>query len=163
VTGQFGRADQCALEALARFRASGDRWGEADVWDPIVVALWMGRATEVEALIRDSARRAERVGHLHAIWLCKMYSAEMYVALGDLGRAELAARESFEFAEPLSTGWLFLETIVNGYIAHYQGRFDEAARWFRRGIEIERPSPWSGTLAGGVFWTLAAKGDPAAV
>ena len=93
---QLERAGQCAREAIARFRAAGDLWGEADVWDPIVVALYMGRPTEAEALIRDSAARAERVGHQHAVWLCKNFSAEMYTALGDLERAEQAACESFE-------------------------------------------------------------------
>jgi DNA-binding winged helix-turn-helix (wHTH) protein/tetratricopeptide (TPR) repeat protein len=155
-------ADQCAREAIARFRAAGDLWGEADVWEPIATSLYMGRPTEIEVPIRDSVKRAERVGHQNAVWLCKNFSAEMYVALGNLEQAELAAHESFKLGESLSIGWLFLDAIVLGYIAQYRGRSDEAAQWFRHGIEIERQSHWSGILAGGLFWALGMKGDPAA-
>ena len=88
---QLERADRCAREAIARFRAAGDLWGEADVWDPIVIALYMGRPTEAEALLRDSAARAERVGHQHAVALCKNFSAEIVYGSRRFERAEQAA------------------------------------------------------------------------
>jgi tetratricopeptide (TPR) repeat protein len=159
---QLDAADQCAREAVARFRAAGDLWGEADVWEPIPVALYMGRPVGMEQLIRDAIQRAERVGHQISVWLLKNVTAEMYVALGDLPRADSAALQSLRLGESLTIGWLFLDTIVLGYVAHYLGRLAESERWFRYGLEIEPPSHWSGVLAGGLFWTLAAKEDPCA-
>jgi DNA-binding winged helix-turn-helix (wHTH) protein/tetratricopeptide (TPR) repeat protein len=159
---QLDAANECAREAIARFRAAGDLWGEAEVWEPIPVALYMGRPVGMEQLIRDAIQRAERVGHQSALWLFKNVTAEMYVVQGDLPRADSAALESLRLGESLAIGWLFLDTIVLGYVAHYLGRLAESERWFRHGLEIEPPSHWSGVLAGGLFWTLAAKEDPCA-
>jgi predicted ATPase/DNA-binding winged helix-turn-helix (wHTH) protein len=159
---QLDSADRCAREALARFSVAGDLWGEAEVWGPILAALYMGRPIGIEELIANAIRRAERVGHQSVVWLFKNVTAEVYVARGDLNGADSAAHESHLCGESLDTGWLFLDTIVLGYVAHYQGRLDESERWFRHGIEIENPSHWSGILAGGLFWTLAANEDPRA-
>ena len=159
---QLDAANQCAREAVARFCAAGDVWGEAEVWEPIPGALYMGRSVGMEQLIRDAIQRAERVGHQNAVWLLKNVTAEMYVALGDLTKADSAAHESLRLGQSLATGWLFLDTIVLGYVAHYLGRLAESEQWFRHGLEIEPPSHWSGVLAGGLFWTLAAKEDPRA-
>jgi tetratricopeptide (TPR) repeat protein len=159
---QLDAANECAREAVARFRAAGDLWGEAEVWEPIPVALYIGRPVGLEQQLRDAIQRAERVGHQKAVWLFKNVTSEMYVAQGDLPKADSAALESLRLGESLNIGWLFLDTIVLGYVAHYLGRLAESERWFRHGLEIEPPSHWSGVLAGGLFWTLAVKEDPCA-
>ena len=157
---QMQKADECGREALARFRASGNLWGEAEIFEPISAALWLGRPEEVEPLLRDSLLRAERVGHQNAIWACKLIFAEMMMARGDLEGAERAARDAHEFAMAISAGWAYLDYLYLGVIAHYRGQFDEAVRWIRRGIEIEPLTYQRGQLSGALFWTLAAKGDP---
>jgi tetratricopeptide (TPR) repeat protein len=164
VAGQLDRTDECAREAVTRFRAAGDLWGESEVWEPIAVALWTGRPIEAEGLIRDLVARAERVGNQNAIAMCRSFSAEMHLATGELEQAERAASESFDLGRSIfaPSGWLFLNTVVLGSLAHYCGRFDEAAQWFRRGMEIEPHTAWSGMLAGALFWTLATKGDSTA-
>ena len=68
---QIQRSDECGREALARFRAMGNTWGEAEVWEPVIAALWLGRVTEAEGLLRDSLSIAERVGHSNAVWAYK--------------------------------------------------------------------------------------------
>src|SRR5207249_1386164 len=44
-SAQFDWADQCAREAMARFRATGNLWGEAELFEPIAAALCLGRPT----------------------------------------------------------------------------------------------------------------------
>ena len=159
---QLDRAGECAREAIARFRAVGDLWGESDLWEPVVVALHTGRPAEAQGLIHDLERRAERVGNHGTIWLCRNFSAEMHLAMGALERAEQAAHESHELGRSTSTRWLYLDMIVLGALSHYRGRFEEAAAWFRQGLELQPPAHWRGFLVGGLFRALAAKGDPAA-
>jgi hypothetical protein len=62
----------------------------------------------------------------------------------------------------ISSAWTFLDYVFLGVIAHYLGRLDEASMWLRRGLEIEPSTFFEGLLSGGLFWTLAAKGDPGA-
>jgi hypothetical protein len=69
---------------VARFSVAGDLWGEADVWEPILVALYMGRLIGIEQLIGNAIMRAERVGHQNVVWLFKNATAEVYVARGEL-------------------------------------------------------------------------------
>jgi tetratricopeptide (TPR) repeat protein len=159
---QIAQADECAREARIRFRASGDLWGEAELFEPISAALWLGSPTEAETLLRDSLSRAERVGHQNAAWTCKAFAAQMHMACGNLHEAELAARDSFEYGCSFSGSWNFISTAVLGSIAHYRGQFDEAVRWFRGGLETEPQSYMQGLLPGGLFWTLAGCRDPEA-
>ncbi len=162
-TAQIQRSDQCAREAVERFRLVGNLWGEAEAFESVAAALWLGRVRELEPLLSNSLTRAEKAGHLNAVWAYKNFSAEMQMALGKLEMAERSAQAAHSFATAAgAVGWSFLDYIVLGTIAHYRGNLDEAARWFRRGHEVEPVSYQSGHLIGGLFWTLAAKGDPEA-
>jgi len=102
------------------------------------------------------------VGHQNAVWACKGFAAQMHMAGGNLEQAEIAARDGFEFGRSISAGWYFISAAILGSITHYRGQFNEAAGWFRRGLETEPRSYIQGLLAGGLFWTLAACGDPEA-
>jgi tetratricopeptide (TPR) repeat protein len=148
IAAQLDRTAECAREARARFRAAGDLWGESELWEPVGVALWTGRPTEAEGLIRDTVARAERVGNQATICVCRNFSAEMHLAMGELEQAERLARESFDLGQSISEGWFFLNTIVLGSLAYYRGRFEDSARWFRRGMEIAPHTPWTGLLEG---------------
>lgn len=162
LAAQLDRTDECARKASARFRAAGDLWGESELWEPVAVALWTGRPTEAEGLIRDTVARAERVGNQMTICGCRSFSAEMHLAMGELERADQAARDSFDLSQSILSRWLFLDMIGLGNLAHYRGRLEDAANWFRHGMEIDPHTAWTGLLEGGLFWTLAAKGDPSA-
>src|SRR5665213_550569 len=135
-----------------------DIWGEAEAFDAIPAALWMGRPAEAEALIRESLARADRVGHTNVIWACKGFTVSLHVARGDLAEAERAAAAAFEYGQSISAGWLFSSLVTTGTVAHYRGKFDEACAWFRRGMEMEKRSFMSGMPSAGLFWTLAAQG-----
>jgi len=156
---RLGLAGESARLAIDRFRARGDLWGEAEAWELIPVVLYTGSTMEVARLIRETEVIANRVGHPGTLWLCKNFSAEMHLALGDLEQAERLARESYDFGRYVTTGWVFLDTVVLGNLALYRGRFDEAAQWFRRGLDLEF-SAYAGMSAGGLFSTLAVQGDP---
>jgi tetratricopeptide (TPR) repeat protein len=162
IAAQLGVVGEYARAAIDLFRARGDLWGEADTWEPIGVALYTGRTTEVEDLIRSTMALAERVGHAGSMWIRKKFSAEMQVALGDLKCAERLARESYEFGRSRAPGWNFLDTIVLGNVAKYRGNLDEAVGWFRRGLDLDQPRAYLGMSLGGLFWTLVVQGDPAA-
>ncbi len=159
-TAQTEQSDQCARQALERCRAIGNMWGEAETFESVAAALWLGRVGELEPLLANSLNRAERAGHLNAVWAYKNFFAEMQMALGNLEKAQQSAQVAHNFATMAgAAGWSFLDFIVLGTIAHYRGNLDEAARWFRQGLNIEPVSYQSGHLIGGLFWTLAAKGD----
>ncbi|MCU1262888.1 MAG: serine/threonine protein kinase [Bryobacterales bacterium] len=160
ISAQLPLADECARRAAVRCRAAGDIWGEAEVFDTIPAALWMGRPAESEALIRESIVRAERVGHTNVIWACLGFTVSLYLARGDLAEAERAAAAAVEYGQSISAGWLFSSLVTIGTVAHYRGKFDEACAWFRRGMEMEKRSFMSGMPSAGLFWTLAAQGDP---
>jgi len=159
---QIQRADECGREALVHFRALGNLWGEAEIFEPLAAALWLGRPTEVEALLRDSLSRAERIGHGNAVWAYKSFSTQMLMAGGDLEGADRAGRDAHEFGRAISAAWAFVDFVVLGAIAHYRGDLDEACAQFQRGMEIEPRTYQSGQLPGGLFWTLAAKGGAGA-
>ena len=159
---QLDQTDKYAREAIAQFRATRNPWGEADMYEPIAAALSVGRPLDVEPLVGDLIGCAERVGHQNSVWLARLFHAETHCALGDLERAEHEARETLEFGQSISGGWAFIATFVLGSITYFRGRLDEAAEWFRRGLTIEPSTFLSGTQSAGLFWTLAAKGDPAA-
>jgi tetratricopeptide (TPR) repeat protein len=159
---QFDQADRYARQAIGRFRATGDLWGEAEVFDHILAALWLGRPAEAEPLVRELLSCAERVGHQNVVWTSKSLAATMLLARGNLEEAERAERSSFEFGRSFGGGWCFISAVVLGSIAHYRGRFEEASRWFRLGLRMEHRTYWSGLLNGGLFWTLAAMRDPSA-
>ncbi len=162
-TAQIEQSDRCAHEALECFRAIGNMWGEAETFESVSAALWLGRVRELEPILADSLSGAERAGHLNAVWAYKNFLAEMQMALGDLREAERSAQAAHEFAMAIgAAGWSFLDFIVLGTIAHYRGNLDEAARWFRQGLEVEPVSYQSGHFSGALFWTLAARGDPEA-
>lgn len=74
---RMDRAEICAQEAIQRFRASGDLWGEAEVFEPVVATLWLGRVRETEPLLRAAAPIAERVGHTAALWAYKHFRASV--------------------------------------------------------------------------------------
>ena len=163
ISAQLRVADEGARDAAARFRAAGKFWEEAEVLEtPIPAALWLGQPGQAEALIHDLITRAERIGHTNTVWSCKGYAAEMHMAMGNLEEAERAASAAFDYGKSISAGWLFCTLTGRGSIAHYRGNLDEACALFRRGMEMEPRSFLSGQLAGGLFWTLAAKGDAAA-
>ena len=162
ISAQIRLADEGARNAAARFRAAGDLWGEAELDEPIAAALWLGQPGQAEALIHDLLTRAERIGHTNIVWACKGYAADLHMAMGNLEEAERAASAAFDYGQSISAGWLFVSHVTRGSIAHYRGNPDEACVLFRRGLEIERRSFLSGPLAGGLFRTLAAKGDPGA-
>ena len=157
--GQLNKAGECGRAALSRFRESGNVWQEAETFEPVAAALWMGYPAEVPALVNELLPCAERVGHLNAVWAYKNFSAESMIARGDLEKSERMMREVHEFALANFAGWIFLDHIVLGVIANYRGNLDEALRWIRSGMEIEPLSYQSGHLSGMLFWTLAAKGD----
>ncbi|MBV8866927.1 MAG: hypothetical protein JO210_16145, partial [Acidobacteriaceae bacterium] len=159
MAAQLEEAGECGREALSRFRASGNLWGEAETFEPVAAALWMGHPREVETMIAELLPQAEKAGHQNAAWAYRNFSAELQMARGDLEKSEQMMHEVHEFALANSAGWRFLDHIVLGAIAHYRGNFDEALRWIRHGLEIEPPSYQSGHLSGMLFWTLAAKGD----
>ena len=157
---QIGRSDECACEAIKRFRAIGDLWGEAETFESVAAALWLGRVRELEPLLANSLPRAERARHLNAVWSDKNFIAQTRLALGDLDEAEQLALAAHEFATAVGVaGWSFVDYTVLGTVAHYRGNLDDAARWFGQGLNVEPVSYQSGHLIGGLFWTLAAKGD----
>jgi hypothetical protein len=122
----------------------------------------MGRPSEAEGLIRDTLARAERIGHTNVAWACKGFSVSVSLAKGNLAEAELAAATAYDFGQSISAGWLFSSLVTRACVAHYQGKFEEASLWFRRGMETEKRSFLSGMPAAGLFWTLAATGDTGA-
>ena len=161
-TAEIAQADRCGREAIKRFRAAGDVWGEAEVMELALAALWLGRINELKPLLRDAIRLAERIGHRNAAWAYMNYQALMLVALGDLGAAQREALEAHAVAESISAGWGYLDHLVLGVIAHYRGELDEAVENVRRGRDMEPVSYQSGQFSGALFLMLAAKGDPGA-
>ncbi len=161
MAAQFEKADECARAALERFRGTGDLWGQAELFELISAPLVLGHPADFDALLRESLARAEKVGHLHAVWVAKVSVAQVLTIRGDLEGADRVAREAHDFALSIGSRWAFLDNLYLGSIAHYRGQFDEALRWIRQGIEVEPPSGFGGQLRGALFWTLAAQGDPA--
>jgi hypothetical protein len=156
---QLELADRCGREAWARFRQTGDLWGEAEAFEPLSAALWLGRPAEAEAMLPDFMARAERVGHQNTVWVMKRMMVTLHLTRGDLEQAQRTVLETHEFGRRIATGWLHLDHVLLGAIAHYRGRFDEALQWIRQGLETEFFSYHRGQLSGLLFWTLAACAD----
>ena len=157
---QISQAEQCAHDAIRRFGAAGDLWGEADLFEPAIAALWLGRIDEFEALLIGSLRLAERVGHRSALWAFTSLDAQRMVARGDLEKAEARLREAHNLAESFANGWGFVDFIVFGAIAYYRGELDKAERLVRKGLAIEPVTYQAGQLIALLFVILAAKFDP---
>jgi tetratricopeptide (TPR) repeat protein len=68
---QMEQAAQFGREAIARFRAASNSWGEAEIFETITASVWLGRPREAEDALRDSLAFAERVGHKNAVWAYK--------------------------------------------------------------------------------------------
>jgi tetratricopeptide (TPR) repeat protein len=154
-SAQIDKAEICAKDALARFRALGNLWREVETFEEITGPLWLGRVKELEPLLVNALSHSERAGHRDAFWAYKIYLAQMWMARGELERAEAIARETLGVAH----GWGYLTPLVLAVIAHYRGQFDEAIEWSRRGLAIEPATSQSGQFAGALFWSLAVKGD----
>ncbi len=155
---RLAEADSCARKASDCFRARGDLWGEAETFEAVAAALWLGRVRELEQLLPDALARAERASHLNAVWAYKAFLGSMFLALGDLEEAERLTQAAHDFARGIACSWSFLDYLVLGIVAHYRGKLDVAAGWFRKGLAAEPVSYLSGQFSGGLFWTLAAKG-----
>jgi tetratricopeptide (TPR) repeat protein len=162
ISAQSLLSDECARKAAAQFRAAGDLWGEAELFEPIAAALWMGRPAEAEGLIRDTLARAERIGHTNVAWACKGFSVSVSLASGNLAEAELAAATACDYGHSISAGWLFSSVVTRACVAQYREKFGEASSWFRRAMEMEKRSFLSGMAAAGLFWTLTTTGDTGA-
>jgi serine/threonine protein kinase/tetratricopeptide (TPR) repeat protein len=159
-TAQIEDADKLGREAIKRFRAVGDVWGETEVFEPVVAALCLGRISELEPLLRDAIPRAERVGHRGAVWVYKSYHSLMLMALGDLEGAQRVVVEAHTLGASISVGWGYMDHLILGIIAYYRGQLDEAVQSLRRGLAIEQVSYNSGEFSGALFLLLAAQEDP---
>jgi tetratricopeptide (TPR) repeat protein len=159
---QIKAAAECASNAVAKFRAAGNLWGEAETYE-VMSDTSLGRSADQRArLLAESLTLAERIGHQNAAWVYRFMSAEMLMHRGDLEGAERAAHEVHDFATAISAHWAFLDYVLLAAVAHYRGKLAEAVQWARRGLEVEPESYLSGQLSGCLFWTLAAQGDPEA-
>lgn len=153
-------ADQCAREVIRRFKATGDLWGQAEVFEIPMAAVYMGRIREAGALLREVMPLAERVGHSGALWVYKVCSARVQMALGDFDEALGFALEARALGESNGGGWSFLDGLNVGSVAWVRGDLDHAIRYLRAAWEKETRSFHSGTLSGALFLALAMKGDP---
>ncbi|MDQ2773643.1 MAG: AAA family ATPase [Acidobacteriota bacterium] len=158
-SARLQESDRCSREALERFRAMGNLWGEAEAFESVAAALWLGRIRAVEVLLPDSLACAERAGHLNAVWAYKAFFGHLRMALGDLAEAARSTQSAHDFATGVAGGWSYLDYLMLGIIAHYRGKLDEAERWFRQGLNVEPVSYLSGQFSGALFWTLAARGE----
>jgi tetratricopeptide (TPR) repeat protein len=159
---KIAEADRYGREAISRFRATGDQWGEAEVMEPCLAALWLGRIDACATILSDAIPRAERVGHGCATWSYKHFRGQMLMARGDFDEAFRAVMDAHAFGELISVGWVYLDYLTLGTLAFYRGQTDEALRNFRHGHQIEPVSYQSGHFSGALFLALAAKGDPEA-
>ena len=124
--GQLDLCEAAARKASRIFEQSGDVWSLADiaigVYSP---PLYCGRPAEAESLIRETIRRATQVGHDVAKFAALAALPLVYLAKGDLNRAEQAAREALAFGESSHIGWLFMaETSLAGVLL-YRGQTEE--------------------------------------
>jgi hypothetical protein len=67
-TKELDQAEIYARDVIRRFRASGDLWGEAEVFEPVIAALRLGRISEIAPLVKAAAPIAERAGRTAALW-----------------------------------------------------------------------------------------------
>jgi tetratricopeptide (TPR) repeat protein len=155
---QIQTAETLGREAVRRFRATGDRWGESEVMEVVMGPLWLGRVHHLGPLLQDMTERAERAGHWCALWAYKDFYAQMLVALGQLEEAQAALDAANRTAATAPVGWNL--QVVGGVISHYRGQHDEAVQHLRRRCEVEPTTFLSGQLSGALFLALAAKGDP---
>jgi tetratricopeptide (TPR) repeat protein len=151
--------EQFAREAIRRFRAAGDLWGEAEVFDLTIARLWTHGTDDVQDLLRHAIALSERVGHRAALWAYKQFGAQLLMALGDLKGAGKALDEAHAIATGSGVGWAFVDFILSGAIAWYEGDLVEAELRVRTGIEMEPASYQSGELTAMLFLISAAKGD----
>lgn len=156
---RIAEAGEKGHESIRRFRANGDVWGEAEVFEPAAAALWLGRVEEVEPFLRDAIPKAERVGHSTALWALLGFRALLNLASGNFEQALKAANEAHALALSIKLGWAFLDHLIIGFVLCYQGRIDEALQYFRDGRNIEPVSFESGQLSGAIFLTLAMLGN----
>jgi tetratricopeptide (TPR) repeat protein len=159
---QIKTAAECASSAVAKFRATGNLWAEAETYEAMSDVSLGPSVDQRAGRLAESLTLAERVGHKNAAWVYRFMSAEMLMQRGDLEGAERTAREVHDFATAVSAHWAFLDYVLLAAVAHYRGKLGEAVQWSRRGLEVEPESYLSGQLSGCLFWTLAAQGDPEA-
>jgi hypothetical protein len=158
-SAQLQESGRCSREASQRFRAMGNLWGEAEAFESVAAALWLGRVREVEVFLPGCLARAEKAGHLNAVWAYKAFFGHMQMALGDLEEAERSTQATHDFAVGVAGGWSYLDYLMLGIIAHYRGKLDEGTHWFQQGLSVEPVSYLSGQFSGALFWTLAARGE----
>lgn len=125
--GQFYLCEAAARKATRIYEESGDIWSRATVemglfWPPLLC----GQPAGAERLILEAIARALRTGndiaHSVALWAL----AGVYVAKGDLERAERTAREALELMESCHFGWLLVVEISLGGILLYRDQTKEA-------------------------------------
>lgn len=153
-------SDQCGREAIRRFKAAGDLWAQAEVFEVPMAASYMGRIREAEVLLREAIPLAERVGHAGALWVYKFCSIRVQMALGNFDAGLRLAFEAEAFGKSSSGGWSFLDGLNVSLILLCRGDLDQAIQFFRAAREKETPSFHEGILSGALFVALAMKGDP---
>jgi tetratricopeptide (TPR) repeat protein len=152
-------SERHAREAIRRFRAAGDVWGEAEVFDLVIARLWAHGTAGVEDLLRQGIALADRVGNRAALWAYREFGAHLLLARGDLEGSEKAQDEAHAIATASGVGWAFTDFILSSAIAWYRGDLVEADARVRRGLEIEPASYQSGGLTAMHFLISVARGD----
>ncbi|UGQ13094.1 winged helix-turn-helix domain-containing protein [Yinghuangia sp. ASG 101] len=134
--GELAEAERYFREALTRFQALGDRWGQANCFDQIAVfADWSGDTRGGLLLIDEALELMRQLGITDDIDDLLLRRAEMCVRLGDRD----AARATYEQVIASATGSGRPTAVAVGRaglgdLARREGRIAEAARLQERAL-----------------------------
>lgn len=162
---QLDRAAEASRKASCAFDTVGDAWGQVDgAYVQAFHGVFFGHPEQVEPVVRDAVRRAERVGHQYSIWACQKGLVYLYWAQGKLELAEKTARETLALGQSFQCVYSFVDEMILGNLSFMRGRLEESREWFRRATDPQRPaSAWQGNAEACAAWAMAVNGEPAAL
>jgi tetratricopeptide (TPR) repeat protein len=151
-----------ARDAVRRCRAVRDLWSEVNIgFHEPCGALFSSHVAHAAKLAAEQIPVAERVGHQNVVMVLKMVVGLEAMTRGDFETAERIGRESLEFGRAVALGYRFLNLLVLGMTAFFQGRRAEAVAHLQTATEAEPPTFFSGLSASSLIWALAHEGDAA--
>lgn len=158
---EFELGIEAGREAAAVFDAEGSLWDLASVLG--FVGFQAGtilREKEAAMLADRVSPLADRLGHLGARFLVLADRIRRDgVMKGELAVVEALAREVIEVCQKANRPWLYTGFLYLGLAPHWDGRWDDAEREFRRAMELEPPGAFGGQATDSTVPALTADED----
>ena len=129
-------------------------------WELLGCLLLTGRLADVAHRMDELDAVAARSGNPIALYAAPLYRALLAGAEGDLAAMESWAEETLGFCERAGLPWGSAAHGYLGWVALWQGRWDDMRKYFEEAARREPPGFFRGADPAGLALCLAYCGEP---